>query len=289
VTCPGRSVAIDDTELWIDERGDDDAVPMIVIHGGPGLDHHIFGDYLDPLTDRGIRLIFLDLRDHGRSGATDPSTWTLERHAQDVIMLALGLGLQRYVVFGHSYGAFVALQHAVDYPGMAAATISSAGVPSAGWLEGIDAELARFEPEDLRDQVTASWEQELRVRTSEEMVELLHAQLPFHFADPTDRRIAEFIVRTEGLTGAPDVTRAFAANAYGGIDVEDRLGEIPQPVLLLAGRHDRACPAAASERMEELIPDATLHVFDDAGHMMFVESPDAFLGAVAGFVGGLSR
>jgi pimeloyl-ACP methyl ester carboxylesterase len=192
-------------------------------------------------------------------------------------------------VFGHSYGAFVALQHAVDYPGMAAATISCAGVPSARWLEGIDAELARFEPEDLRAQVTASWERELSAQTSQEVVDLLYEQIPFHFADPRDPRIPDLIARTEGLTGSPDVLRHFSASEYGGIEVEDRLPDVPQPVLLLAGRRDRACPAAASEAMATRLPHATLRVFEDAGHMMFVESPDAFLDTVAGFIGGLNR
>lgn len=289
MTCDGRLVAIDDTELWVDERGPSDGVPMIVLHGGPGLDHHIFGDYLDPLTDRQIRLLFVDQRGHGRSGPSDPATWSLERHAQDVIMLALALGLDRYVVYGHSYGAFVALQNAVDYPGTQAATIASAGVPSTRWLEGIAGELERFEPVELREQVAASWARELEVRTPEEMVDLLYEQIPFHFADPRDPRIDDFVARTHGMIGSPDVTRYFAANEYGGIDLEDRLLDVPHPILLLAGRHDRACPAAASEHMAKLIPDATVHVFEDAGHMTYVESHDEHLDAVAGFVDGISR
>jgi pimeloyl-ACP methyl ester carboxylesterase len=41
--------------------------------------------------------------------------------------------------------------------------------------------------------------------------------------------------------------------------------------------------------MATRLPHATLRVFEDAGHMMFVESPDAFLDTVAGFIGGLNR
>jgi proline iminopeptidase len=280
----GRPVPIDDTELWVVERGPADAMPMFVIHGGPGLDHHEFGDYLDPLTERGIRLLLVDLRAHGRSGPADPATWTLERHAQDVIMLARALGLERYMVFGHSYGAFVALQNAVDYPGMAAATIVSAGVPSARWLEGVEDQLASFEPVALRERVAASWARETEVRTSDEVVELIIEQMPFHFADPLDPRIEEYVDRSDGMIGAPDVLRHFAASAYGGIELEDRLEDIPHPVLILSGRHDRACPTAASELMAERIPNATLHVFEDAGHMQFVEAPEEFLDVVANFV-----
>ncbi|MEX0984594.1 MAG: alpha/beta fold hydrolase [Actinomycetota bacterium] len=257
---------------------------MIVLHGGPGLDHHEFGDYLDPLTEQGVRLVMLDLRAHGMSGPSDPATWTLERHAQDVIMLALAMGLDRYVVYGHSYGAFVALQNAVDYPGIATATIASSGVPSTRWLAGIEGELAAFEPAALRERVAASWARETEVRTPEDVVELITDQLPFHFADPSDPRMDEYIDRSQGMIGAPDVLRHFAASEYGGIHLEDRLLDVRHPVLLLAGRHDRACPAAASEYMAKLIPGATLHVFEHAGHMSFVEEPEAYIEAMTGFL-----
>ena len=90
------------------------------------------------------------------------------------------------------------------------------------------------------------------------------------------------------MTGAPDVLRHFAANNDGGIDLEDRLIDVPHPVLLLAGRHDRGCPASASEWMTKLIPDARLHVFEDSAHMAFVEEQDAYLDSVVDFAGGIA-
>jgi proline iminopeptidase len=136
VTCPGEHVRIDDTSLWVVQRGEPTAYPIIVLHGGPGLDHHMFGDYLDPLTKR-FRLLLVDQRNQGRSERAPEHTWTLERMAQDVIMLARALGLERYAVLGHSFGAFVALQNAVDYPGMASQTIVSSGLPSARYLDAV--------------------------------------------------------------------------------------------------------------------------------------------------------
>ena len=62
----GRLVEVEDTRLWVEERGDPGAFPLLVFHGGPGLDHHMFGDYLDPLGDR-YRLLFVDERAQGRS------------------------------------------------------------------------------------------------------------------------------------------------------------------------------------------------------------------------------
>src|SRR5206468_2739427 len=140
-------------------------------------DHHEFGDYLDPVCNDGVRLLLVDQRAQGRSEPTPPGTWTLERMAQDVIMLALALKLRRYAVLGHSYGAFVALQNAVDYPGHAVASIVSGGVASVRSLEGVGAALEAFEPLELREQVAVSWERESSAATPQDVEQLPNADL----------------------------------------------------------------------------------------------------------------
>jgi proline iminopeptidase len=70
--------------------------------------------------------------------------------AADVSALAAVLGEKCYAVLGHTFGAFVALQHAVDAPGAAVATIVFSGVPSGRRLELVDQNLAAFEPAGLR-------------------------------------------------------------------------------------------------------------------------------------------
>jgi proline iminopeptidase len=204
--------------------------------------------------------------------------------AQDVIMLALALKLRRYAVLGHSYGAFVALQNAVDYPGQALATVVSGGVASVRDLEGVAGALEAFEPLELREQVASSWERESSVTTPDEVGRLLHDQMPFHFRDPRDPRIAEYERRSAGAVYAPEVLRHFAIAEYGGIALEDRLVDVTQPVLVLAGRHDRVCPADASERMAQLLPRAELHVFEESAHMTFVEEPQTYVEVVGSFL-----
>lgn len=282
VTDDGRLVPIDDTALWVVERGT--GYPVIVLHGGPGLDHHEFADYLDPLTDA-FRLVFVDARSCGRSEPTPASTWTLERHAQDVIMLARSLRLDRYGVLGHSYGAFVALQNAVDYPGMAAQVILSGGIPSLRFLgPTVERNLQTFEPIVLRDQVTASWAREPHVQTQDEVAALMADQMPFHFADPRDPRIADYLDRTAGAVYAPDVLRQSSADGFGGIDLEHRLDQVAAPTLVLAGRHDRTCSVEAAEVMARGIAGAELTVFERSGHMTFVEEPERYVAAVRGFL-----
>jgi proline iminopeptidase len=277
----GELVAIDDTRLFVVERGN--GHPVIVLHGGPGMDHHEFGDYLDPLADA-FRLLLVDQRSQGRSDRAPAHTWTLERMAQDVIMLARAMGLERYAVLGHSFGAFVALQNAVDFPGMAAQTIVSSGVPSMTYLKAVERHLLAFGPIELREQVIRSWEREAHARTPEDVASILLDQWPFQFADPTDARIGEYVRRSAGGVFDAGVLRHFASSGYGGIEVRDRLGEVASPVLVLAGRHDRTCGVDAAEAIAAGIPGAELVVFERSGHMAFVEEQSSWLETVRRFL-----
>jgi proline iminopeptidase len=255
-----------------------------VLHGGPGLDHTMFGSWLDALGDR-CRLLLVDERATGRSEPSDPETWTLERNAADVDAMAATLGLERYAVLGHSYGAFIALQHAVDFPGRPAGTIVSSGVPDARFLMGyVEEQLAAFEPVELREQVTDSWAREAHARTQEEVAQILADQTPFHFADPRDPRIDDLAAAMADAVYGPDVLRAAANEDYGAIAVEDRLGEVTHPLLVLAGRHDRTCSIPAAEAIAAGVPGAELVVFENSAHMTFIEENEAYLEAVRGFL-----
>jgi proline-specific peptidase len=276
----GRLVETEGTRIFVAERGDG-PLPLFVIHGGPGLDHTMFGAHLDGLTDA-CRLLFIDLRSQGRSDPAPPETWTLEQMAADVAGLAGALGLERYAVLGHSFGAFVALQHAVDFPDGPAASIVSAGVPDARFLEHVERSLASFEPEELREQVTRSWAREAEARTQEDCRELLVEQLPFHFRDPRDPRIAS--VDVEAIVFSPDVVRAGAQGDYGSIAVEDRLAGVAHPLLVLAGRHDRACSVEAAEAIHAGVPGSELLVFEDSAHMIFIEEEARYVAAVRDFL-----
>jgi pimeloyl-ACP methyl ester carboxylesterase len=281
-----RHVDVGDTRLYVAERGS--GFPLLLLHGGPGLDHHEFADYLDPLTDA-YRLVLVDLRAQGRSDKPPRETWTLQQMAADVTALGDALGYGPYAVLGHSYGAFVALQHAVDYPGYPCGTIVSSGLPSARFLADLQDRLDAFEPADLREQVVRSWAAEASVETPEELKRILDDQMSWHFADPRDPRIADFNARTAGMVGSPDVLRHFANDDYGGIEVEDVLDTVTHPVLVLGGRHDRTCPVEAAEVIAHGIKDAELVVFERSGHMTYVEEQDRYLEVVRDFLDRVRR
>jgi proline iminopeptidase len=274
-------VDIGDTRLHFVERGS--GYPIILLHGGPGLDHHAFGDYLDALTDQ-FRLILVDQRAQGLSEKCPSSTWTLSQMAADVKSLADARGLEKYAVLGHSYGAFVALQNAVDFPSAAAQTIVSSGLASARYLDNVWENLDKFEPLELREQVKRAWELEKVALTRLEVNILLHDQLPMQFWNPLDPRIPEFEKRTSGGVNSPEVLRHFANTDYGGIEVERRLQTVKHPVLVLTGRHDRTCVVEGAEALAKGLPDSEFVIFEESAHLTFVEENEKYVDVVRDFL-----
>ncbi len=205
--------------------------------------------------------------------------------AEDVVSLAEALGFDHYGVLGHSWGAFVALQNAVDFPEAASLSIISGGLPSSRYLEKTFEAIAAFEPVELREQVADSWEREKDVQTEEEMGEVLRDQMPFHFRNPRDPRINDMMQRLAGARYAPEVAGFFSANEdYGALDLEHRLTEVTHPVLVLSGRHQRTCVVEGAEALAAGIPDSQLVILENSAHMCYVEENEAYCGAIRGFV-----
>ncbi len=276
----GRYVPVDDTRLWVLEMGE--GHPMLVLHGGPGLDHTQFRPWLDPLSER-FRLIYVDLRSQGRSDLAEESTWTLSRMAADVGGLAETLGLDAYAVLGQSFGSFVALQHAVAH-GDATHYVLLGSVPGERWLDHVERNLAAMEPPELRERITASWEREAEVETVEDFRELFLDQLPFHFSTTDSDAYRAFASNaTERMRFSPDVLRRLSRVGYGRLDVENRLADIRRPVLVVTGEHDRVTVPEGGYAIAEAVPEADFVLIRDAGHMAFAEKPQAVRRAIEHF------
>src|SRR4051795_930412 len=134
----------DNYGFFVDEVGS--GFPLIVLHGGPGMDHTMFRPYLDPLGDD-FRLLYVDERGQGRSDRVDPATLSLEVFARDVDLLAEALGLEAFALLGHSFGGIITGYHATEL-GTAAAYVISAGGDSSDALEvDVQAELDALGPD----------------------------------------------------------------------------------------------------------------------------------------------
>jgi proline iminopeptidase len=263
----------DGISLWVHELGE--GLPVIVLHGGPGLDHSMFRPYLDPLADE-FRLLYVDERGQGRSERVDPETLSLDVFVRDVDLLAEALNLDRFALLGHSFGAIITAKHAIERGTATAYVISGGGESSERLLADVEASLDALG--DGGAAIADSWEQEKTVETEEELKELLRVQMPFHFAGEPPAGYGEDAI------GTPEVLRHFASVGYGEFDYTPDLGRVAKPTLVIVGELDRTTTPRAARVLHGHIPDSDLVVVPGVGHMSFVEQPEPYIAAVRGFL-----
>jgi proline iminopeptidase len=267
----------DGYRIAVEEVGDGFA--LIVLHGGPGLDHTTFRPYLDPLGED-FRIVYVDERGQGRSDRVDPETLSLDVFARDVDLLADALDLEQYALLGHSFGAIIATYHATELGTAAAYVISGGGDTSDALMADVVASLEAMG--GAGEAIAASWEDEKTVETEEQLRELLRIQMPFHFQGEVPPGYGEETIVT------PDVLRHFANVGYGDFDYRPKLAGVHKPALVIVGEHDRTTTPRAARVLHEGMPNSELVVVPDAGHMSFVEQSDVYRDAVRRFLLGVS-
>jgi proline iminopeptidase len=278
IPVPGGSV-------WYRSVGEG-GVPLLCLHGGPGMAH----DYISTLADLADRrrVIFYDQLGCGRSERPeDPSLWTLERSVAEVEAVREALELDRFHLFGNSWGGWLALQYTLDRrPPLVSLTISSSP-PSV--------DRAVREMNILRQQLPADVQRVLEhheARGFFDCPEYTAAIMVFYKRhlcrlDPWP----ENVERSLGPSfGAGPYLTMWGPSEFGpvtgnldGWDVTDRLGEISVPTLLTVGRFDEMWPSHM-EDMQSAIDGAELVVFEGSSHMAFVEEREAYMAVMQQFL-----
>jgi proline iminopeptidase len=265
----------DGYKTFVEEVGS--GFPLIVLHGGPGLDHSMFRPYLDALGDE-YRLLYVDERGQGRSERVDPATLSLDVFARDVDQLAQALELAEFALLGHSFGAIIATHHATELGTASAYVISGGGDTSEALMTDVEASLEAMG--EAGKPIADSWEDEKTVETEEQLKQLLRVQMPFHFHGEPPPGYGDETV------GAPEVLRYFANAGYGDFDFRAKLAGVARPTLVIVGEHDRGTTPRAAHVLHEGIPGSRFVVIRDAGHMSFVEQTGPYLAAVRDFLDG---
>src|SRR5437879_6796788 len=119
---------------------------LLLLHGGPGLDHSIYKPAFSSLADL-AQVVFLDHRGNGRSDPGPRESWTLAQWADDVRAFCDALGIARPIVYGASFGGTVALAYATRHPAHPAKLLLVSTEPAG------DAHLARRVAQSERSRV----------------------------------------------------------------------------------------------------------------------------------------
>lgn len=281
----GRLRVSDLHEIWWEESGLASGLPVIALHGGPGGGSSSeMRRFFNPAA---YRVILADQRGCGRSTPhselEDNDTWAL---VDDIEKLRVELGIEKWVVFGGSWGATLALTYAIKHPERVL------GLVLRGIFLITEAEISWFYQQGAGRIFPDAYERYVAPIPEDERHDLLHA---FHKRLTSDNRqerktAARAWARWEGetlslkgpKTRPPRFDEDDFADAFARIENHFFVnkGFFPEdgwilnnthklagiPGIIVHGRYDVVTPLSSAWQLKKAWPEADLHIIPDAGH-----------------------
>src|SRR5688572_24532732 len=278
----------DGHELYYEQCGNPNGKPALFVHGGPGAGGDVNARrFFDPA---GYRIVVFDQRGAGRSrphaSLEANTTWHL---VADIERLRRHLKIDRWLVFGGSWGSTLSLAYAQTHP----AAVSELVLRGIFLLRRI--EIDWFYQFGASMLFPEQWQQYLAAIPSEERHGLLRA---FHrrlSSDDAGVRLAaarawsiwegatsslwpnpqreaqfgteEFALALARIEAHYFVNRGFFTSETQLLDGVDKIRAIP--AVIVQGRYDVVCPIASAWDLHERWPEAELRVVVDAGHSAY--------------------
>lgn len=250
---------------------------LILLHGGPGADHSIYKPAFGAALGDICQIVHYDHRGSGRSDNGTPADWTLERWADDLAALCDVLGLDRPIVFGASFGGFVAQAYATRYPDRLSALILSNTAARVDF-EAIYTAFDLIGGPVAGAAARAYWGNP----TAQSRRAYAESCLPFYTRSTLD---PDFLAR---IRIKDPVALHFNGpdNEMGRFDFRAALARVTCPALVISGALDPIMPAVFGDDIAAHLDPARadLHCLPDTGHMPQFDAPKAFFALLRDFV-----
>lgn len=270
-TAPARALDAAGTTFAYRRLGPAAGVPVVLLnHWGAVLDN------FDPRIVDGLAatrpVIALDYRGVGASGGTAPLT--VAEMAEDVIAVIRTLGLDEVDVIGFSLGGFVAQDVVLKAPELVRKVILAGTGPAGG--DGIEKVGAVSWPLIIKAMLTFRDPKVLLFFTSTAN----GRRAAKGFLERIKERTAD---RDKPITISAFLRQLTAIKAWGKQAPQD-LGAVREPVLVANGDHDIMVPSSNSADLARRLPNASLVLYEDAGHGGIFQYHDAFLAKALAFL-----
>lgn len=250
--------------------------PLMLMHGGLGLDHTGFLDSFGRLVAH-AEVIYYDHRGNGRSqryeslGGVTHETWVADADA-----LRAHLGHEKIILFGHSYGGFLAQEYAVRHQDQLAGLILCSTAPVVDYMDVIQANAGARGTAEQLGALGQAFSRPMADDADFQTIWKAITPLYFHNYNPAVGEAMD--ARTSYSAAAWNQVNA---NCLPVFNVLAQLGQVNVPTLIISGIDDWITPLKqGGERIHAALPNSELIVFDKSGHWPFIEEQEKFVRVV---------
>src|SRR5215472_16421668 len=263
---------------------DDEKIPLLTLHGGPGVGHDYIEDLAELASDS-RRVILYDQLGCGRSDQPDDtSLWRVERFVEEVGTIRRELELDRVHLLGQSWGGMLAIEYALTQPkGLVSLILASTLSSMPMWI----AEANRLRNE-LPPEVQATLLQHETAGTTDDP-EYQEAMMVFY-----ERHVCRVVPMPAHVKRALDQagvvyhvmngpTEFHVIGVIKDWDQTSRLSEIHVPTLITSGRYDESTPRI-NEVLHKGIAGSQWVLFEHSSHMAHVEERALYIQIIRSFI-----
>ncbi|WP_148868560.1 alpha/beta fold hydrolase [Tenacibaculum adriaticum] len=271
---PSSFMAVDGMDVHYRDEGNPlDSLPLVLIHG-TGASLHTFDAWTNQLKDK-KRIVRMDIPGFGLTGPFPHKNYSINSYATFINNFLDAKGIEKCVIGGNSLGGQIAWNFTVKFPQKVEKLIliDAAGYPFES--ESVPAAFAIARTPILNKILTVITPKPMVKKSVEDV-----------YADKTKvtpelvERYFELTLR-EGNRQAL-VDRMMMENQTPNID---KIKNIQQPTLVLWGDKDFLIPVSNAYRFHEDLPNDTLVVLENLGHVPMEEDPNTSLVPVLTFLG----
>ena len=265
-----KSIVVDGRNWPYLEGGDASKPLLLLVHGFAGDKDN--WSMIAPYLTRDYHVIAPDLPGFGENERNPDLAYDLQAQTARLKAFADALGLSRPHVGGNSMGGWIALRYAIEYPDALASLtlLNNAGVNGANESE-LQKQAAN---EDYNPLVLANLEDADRL-----------VAMVVHKPPHIPARLKP-VLYADGLKYRDQLDTIFWVIATEGRDhpLNDRLGEVKVPTLIIWGRHDKLLDVSCVPVLEAGIAGSVSHIFEHVGHVPMIEDPKATAAVMKGFL-----
>lgn len=264
-------------KTWFTVQDDlNQGIPIIVINGGPGSS----SDYCKPFDDLAVdrAVIRYDQLDTGRSDRPgDTANWTFESYIEELEALIAHLGIKKYHLLGHSWGAMLALEYLkTERPQIASLILASCMWDILAYndiactlLKDISP-IARIRATQLENagKIASVEYQSLNNEWTKRHI-YRGGDVPAWTASPDGYNYELY----NYMWGPSEFTVNGTMKDWSA---REWMSKIDVPTLIICGEYDEATPDHA-HMAAEIMPNSTVAIIENASHFFHIEQPDMTL------------